>query len=68
MAKAKAMGLTGLESPVALVPFLSTQATDGRSRASGSSAPMGTSRKAQMGRMVQSALLREEGSGDRGIL
>lgn len=66
MAKAKAMGLAGLESPVALVPSLSTQATDARSRASGSSEPMDTSRQAQMGHMVRSAPLREEGSGDMG--
>ena len=68
MAKAKARGLVGLASPVALVPSLSTPATVARSRASGSSAPVGTSRSVQMGRMVRSSLLREEGSVDRGVL
>ena len=67
-AKAKAKGLAGLASPVAFVPSLSTRTTVARSRVLGSSAPMGTSRKAQMDRMVRSSLLHEEGSGDRGIL
>ena len=68
MAKAKLRGLAGLVSPVAFVPSLSTPTTVVRSRVLGSSAPMGTSRKAQMGRMVRSSLLREEESGDREVL
>ena len=68
MAKAKPRGLAGLVSPVAFVPALSTPTIVARSRASGSSAPMGTSHKAQMGRMVRSSLLHEAGSGDRGVL
>ena len=68
MAKSKAKELAGFASQVALVPSLSTPSIVARPRASDSSAPMGTSRKAQMGRMVRSSLLREEGSGDRGIL
>ena len=68
MAKAKAPYLAGVSSPVALVPSLSIPSTDARSRASDSSAPVGTSRKAQMGRMARSSLLSEEGLGDRGGL
>jgi len=68
MAKAKAPGQAGVEVLVALVPSLSIPSTYARSRASGSSAPVGTSRKAHMGRMARSALLGEEGLGDRGSL
>ena len=65
MAKAKAPGQAGVQSPVALVPSPSIPSTGARSRVSGSSALVGTSRKGQMGRMARSALLREEGLGDR---
>ena len=68
MAKAKARGQAGMETPLALVPSLSTPSTDARSRLSGSSAPRGTSRKAQMGRMEGSVPLGEEESGDKGAL
>ena len=68
MAKAKALGQVDVEYPVVLVPSPSIPSTDARSRASGSSALVGTSRKGQMGRMARSALLREEGLGDRGGL
>ena len=65
MAKAKAPGQAGVQAPVALVPSPSIPSTDARSQASGSSAPVDTSRKGQMGRMVRSAHLGEEGLGDR---
>ena len=68
MAKAKAREQAGLATSIALVPSLSIPTTDTQPRASGSSASMGTSRQAQMGRMVRPSLLREEGSGDRGVL
>ena len=68
MAKAKAPGQGGAQVPVVLVPSLSIPSTGARSRVSGSSALVGTSRKAHMGRMVRSALLHEEGLGDRGSL
>ena len=68
MAKAKAPGQAGVQALVVLVPSLSIPSTDARSQASGSSARVGTSRKGQMGRMAQSALLGEEGLGDRGGL
>ena len=68
MAKAKARGQAGQASPLAVVPSLSTPSTVARSRALGSSAPMGISHKAQMDPMVRSSLLHEEGSGDRGVL
>ena len=68
MAKAKARGQVGATTQLALAPSLSTPSTDARSRALGSSVPMGTSHQAQMGRVVRPALLREEGSGDRGVL
>ena len=68
MAKAKARGQAGMETPVAFVPSRTTPSTDARSRPSGSSAPWGTSHAAQMGRMAGTVLLGEEGSGDRGAL
>ena len=68
MAKAKAQDQAGMETPVALVPSLSTPSTDARSRPSGSSAPRGTSHTAQMGRMEGPVLLGEGGSGGRGAL
>ena len=68
MAKAKARGQAGLDTPAALVPELSTPSTDARSRPSGSSEPRGTSHKAQMGRMAGSVPLGEEVLGDRGAL
>ncbi len=67
MAKAKAWGQAWVEPPAALVLALSTPSTGARSRASGSSAPMGTSHEAQTGRMARFVLLGEEGSGDRDI-
>ena len=68
MAKAKVPGQAGVQALVVLVPSLSIPSTDVRSQASGSSALVGTSRKGQMGRMARSALLGEEGLGDRGGL
>ena len=67
MAKAKARGRAGVESPIDFVLALSIPSTDARPRASDSSAPRGTSHKAQTGRTVGSVLLGEEGSGDRGV-
>lgn len=68
MAKAKVRGQVWVELPVALVPTLSNPSTGTQDRASGSSAPRGTSREAQTGRVAGFVLLGEEGSGDRGIL
>ena len=67
MAKAKAWGPPWVEPLAALVPALSTPSTGSRSRASGSSAPRGTSHGAQTGRMARFVPLSEEGSGDRDI-
>ena len=68
MAKAKAAGVqVVVQGPIALALALSTPTTGARARASGNSAPGGTSQTAQTDHMVGALLLGEEGSGDRGV-
>lgn len=67
MAKAKAWGQPWVEPRAAFVLALSTPSTGARSRASGSSAPKGTSHETQTGRMARFVPLGEEGSGDMDI-
>ena len=68
MAKAKVVGVqVVVQGPIALALALSTPSTDARARASGNSAPGGTSYKAQTDHTVGALLLGEEGLGDTGV-